>query len=292
MKRRILIIEKDKRDATELKRLLAKEGLGTYTVFSINDIYHRTRDDKFDLIFIDIDLWEENSSLFADISGNWFNGARVILTSRKYSTNGVLGRAMNAGVYGCIHKPFIKSEISGIISLLGMATREERTLVPAFVRHLAVMILLITSVLFQPFNSAWGMEGVPESIRSPQQIAEWFNKEFAYQLEMTDDWQKPKEMVASKMGDCEDFAMLAAELLRRIGISGEIAIIRIRGLGLHAICVWQDDNGNYNFFSNKELIYTGEKDIRQAVGKYFTDMEGLVIVKGEKDFLKKAALNL
>jgi len=126
-------------------------------------------------------------------------------------------------------------------------------------------------------------KGVPSTIQSPQAISDWLSREFTYRLELPDRWQAPSETLSSKMGDCEDFALLGADLLRRIGIESDIAIVKFRDLNVsHAICIWKNSEGSFDFMDDRRLRRTGEKRIEDAVGRYYPDWEKIVFVDSRK----------
>lgn len=109
---------------------------------------------------------------------------------------------------------------------------------------------------------------------TPQELAKWFSEEFKYQWEIIDKWNTPQETIDSKEGDCEDFAILASAVLWRMGIDNDILVIKFKDLDVaHCICVWEDENGMYNFMSNKELYNTGKNKIKAAIDKFFPDWE-------------------
>ena len=96
------------------------------------------------------------------------------------------------------------------------------------------------------------------------------------QVEYTDDrwfdhWQNPQETWRKMSGDCEDYALLAVELLRQIGIEGNILVVNCKPkypMGNHAVCVFKDDDltgGTYWFWSNAILRKTELTDIQDVV---------------------------
>ena len=62
---------------------------------------------------------------------------------------------------------------------------------------------------------------------TPKAIAGFLRRAFTFKRDadlfgMEDRWQSPEEFLARKVGDCEDYALLAQALLRRNGIEAYI----------------------------------------------------------------------
>lgn len=135
--------------------------------------------------------------------------------------------------------------------------------------------------------SAKELENIPPNIDSPQKVATWFTEEFEYRGEYPDVWQAPSSTLRTKKGDCEDFAILASSALRKIGISSNIAIIKFNGLSTsHAICIWRNKNGKYNFISNGHLYKSKAPTLEGAVEKYYPDWDKIILANTKKEHLK------
>ena len=118
---------------------------------------------------------------------------------------------------------------------------------------------------------------VASSIKTPEALAGWLSSNLRYEFAMGDDWQTPEEIVKLKKGDCDDFAVLAKAILKELGIKSDVVVLRFKGLSVaHAVCVWKDANGNISFISNRELHQTDQPDVRQAILKYYPDLETIV----------------
>ena len=61
-----------------------------------------------------------------------------------------------------------------------------------------------------------------------------------------DHWQSPEEFLARKVGDCEDYALLARALLRRRGITAHVLSLFGQEGYAHTVCVFLDAQGRYN----------------------------------------------
>ena len=86
---------------------------------------------------------------------------------------------------------------------------------------------------------------------TPNAIASFLRQEFTFTRDAdlfgeADHWQSPEEFVARRQGDCEDFAMLARELLIRNWIKAYAVSVYGAGGYAHTVCVFVDPQGWYN----------------------------------------------
>lgn len=154
-------------------------------------------------------------------------------------------------------------------------------------KKLTLVLGFILSLLLIPqFCLAQGVNNLPSFISSPQQLSQWFLKEFKYVGEMPDYWQSAEETMNLRQGDCEDFAILAQAILGRLGINSQIAIVKFKGLNQsHAICIWQE-NGFYNFISNQTLIQTKAGSVKEAIEEKYPDWEQITFTSPKGEHLK------
>ena len=139
----------------------------------------------------------------------------------------------------------------------------------------------------ESYSPQINMTGLPSSVSSPEKLAEWMSKELSYRMEFPDKWQTPEETLVRRKGDCEDFALLASTFLNSISISNDIVIVEFRDLGVsHALCVWKDTGGGYNFISNRQMKHTGKTELAEAIGKYYPDWHKLLFVNERKKLVK------
>jgi len=148
-----------------------------------------------------------------------------------------------------------------------------------------MMVAMMMAWFLTASCMAQELGGVPRSIKTPEQIAEWFSSEFQYRIKIPDRPQSPSETLQLKSGDCDDLATLASLVLSDSGISSNVVIIKFQGLNIrHAICIWKDKDGTYSFLSNKELQRTGQRDIRRAIQKFYPDMEAITFLDAGKEY--------
>lgn len=143
---------------------------------------------------------------------------------------------------------------------------------------LFVLLVFIAAVASNAIASQ-GLEEAMQGMRSPEDIARFFSQEFTYAMTLPDRAHTPEETMETMSGDCEDFALLASEMLARMGVESQVLIIRFSGMKIaHAICIWKDKKGYYNFISNRELERTGQRTVEGAVMKFYPDCQGIASI--------------
>ena len=103
------------------------------------------------------------------------------------------------------------------------------------IKNVIVAGVLISSISLAP---SW--------IKNVDDYALWIS-EFTYQAEVLEDnWKTPKETIRDKGGDCEDFAILAVEVLKKLDYKVYLIGIELEREGElkgHAIALLKHDNG-------------------------------------------------
>jgi hypothetical protein len=141
------------------------------------------------------------------------------------------------------------------------------------------LIALIFMVQFlTPLCSGQELSGIPRTLKSPQDLEKWLSG-FKSKMQLPDMPQTVKEMLITRVGDCDDFAILASKALAGLGISSTVLVIKFKGTPIrHAICVWKDENGNHNFFSAKRLVQTKKKSMDDVVKRYYPYFESVSVM--------------
>lgn len=93
---------------------------------------------------------------------------------------------------------------------------------------------------------------------TPDAVAGFLLDQFAFQRDTdlfgeVDRWQSPEEFLQRRVGDCEDYALLAQELLRRNGIEAYVfSLFGPEGYA-HTVSVYRDEDGRYNVINEDKL---------------------------------------
>lgn len=153
-------------------------------------------------------------------------------------------------------------------------------------RHsLIVFIIAVTLLLPSLGFAAASWQSQVVSIKTPENLANWLKNDFEYVWESFDAWQSPQETINLKKGDCEDFAILAAEVLRRLGVSSDILIIKFKDLKTaHAVCAFKGRGGKYQFISNRQLIETQEDKLQEAIKKIYPDWDYVIFTSPQREY--------
>ncbi len=152
-----------------------------------------------------------------------------------------------------------------------------------------IMIIIVavyagTGVLFAQDNAY--IYQTPElaeifsSIQSPEQLSSWLSKNFHYEMKFPDYPQTIDKILESRVGDCDDLATLSSLILSTLNIDNKVIIITFKGISIkHAICIFRNKYGSYDFISNKELIRTKQTTIKLAIASVYQDCTSYEDVK-------------
>ena len=93
---------------------------------------------------------------------------------------------------------------------------------------------------------------------TPKAVAAFLHNAFTFKRDEelfgeADRWQAPEEFVTRRVGDCEDYALLARALLRRNGIEAYLFSIFGKEGYAHTVCVFVDARGRYNVIDGDTL---------------------------------------
>ena len=130
-------------------------------------------------------------------------------------------------------------------------------------KTLAVMLIVC---LF--FNL--GMSAPARSVvDTPDKIGDWIKDNITYVIDPEDIWQSAEETLRTEVGDCDDTAILAMQLLKKIGIKSQFvhfAWTKNEKTYGHAICIFKV-NGKYNYIGT-ERYQACQADTIRDVCKY------------------------
>jgi hypothetical protein len=93
---------------------------------------------------------------------------------------------------------------------------------------------------------------------TPKAIVRFLRDEFKFQPDAElfgapDRWQAPEEFLARRIGDCEDYALLAEALLRRNGIEAfALSVFGDQGYS-HTVAVFLEEDGRYSVINQGKL---------------------------------------
>jgi hypothetical protein len=92
------------------------------------------------------------------------------------------------------------------------------------------------------------LDALAREYTTPAAIGRWLRTEFRFvrdrdQFGVVERWQSPEEFLAVRRGDCEDFALLARELLARNGVEAFVFSLFGGDGYAHTVCAFRDGAG-------------------------------------------------
>ncbi len=119
-------------------------------------------------------------------------------------------------------------------------------------------------------QSPLSIQNLSNELTSPEKIARFLWRNFSYEKDQTqfgteERWQSADEFLSTRKGDCEDFAVLAKELLNQSG--RKAFLLNIYGSRYaHTICVYVE-NGKYNAIDGSELKQINAQDMNSLISE-------------------------
>ncbi len=132
-----------------------------------------------------------------------------------------------------------------------------------------------------PFQNV--LSGLAASLSSPDTLARYMWKNFSVESDQSnfgqeDHWQSPEELLATRKGDCEDFARFAYEILRMNGRKAFMISVYGKGGYGHTVCVFLE-NGRYNVIDDTEVKRLQARSLTDVFGKIYPQWEKAALVK-------------
>ena len=129
-------------------------------------------------------------------------------------------------------------------------------------------------------------------LKTPENIAHYMWRNFVFETDQRqfgreEYWQSPQELMQTRKGDCEDFAVFAYELLKRQGI--QTFLLNVYGGSFaHTVCVFKD-KGKYQIIDGSDIKRVNASSLDELSKKIYPFWEPLrkFIVEDQKLFLKK-----
>ena len=132
---------------------------------------------------------------------------------------------------------------------------------------------------------------------TPKAVAAFLRKEFTFQRDEelfgeVDHWQTPEEFAARKVGDCEDYALLAQALLRRNGIEAYVFSLFGEEGYAHTVSVFVED-GRYNVINQGKIRYYRAKSLEALASALYPSWTfgGIVEQDGTRGRMVRAISN-
>ena len=102
------------------------------------------------------------------------------------------------------------------------------------------------------------LESIARVCVTPEQVARFLHNNVVFQDDLSlfgqaDYWQAPEELLVRRRGDCEDYALLARDLLSRQGVEAFVFSLYGEGGYAHTVCVFVE-GGRYSVMNQDRLV--------------------------------------
>lgn len=127
------------------------------------------------------------------------------------------------------------------------------------------------------------------SLNTPQKIFDWMLVNIHYNIDqsLNDEFRPAEVTYERRSGDCDDYALFAQTILTSHGYETEILSIFNRERG-HAICVWRERDGTYNYLSNINIYYIHAGSYAEIAAAVYKDWDYYQIYSTKENIVRNS----
>jgi len=121
------------------------------------------------------------------------------------------------------------------------------------------------------------LDSVARSHPTPERLAGFLGAHLTFQEDLSlfgqqDYWQSPEEVFTRGRGDCEDYALLASDLLARQGVHSFLFSLYGKKGYAHTVCVFME-GGRYSVLNQARLVRYRAVSLEELAGKLCSGWE-------------------
>ena len=119
----------------------------------------------------------------------------------------------------------------------------------------------------------WTVEAVAQACPTPEALAEFLHQHIRFSedwvsMGVEDYWRRPEEFLAQGEGDCEDYALLSEEVLRRLGWEAFTFSLYGQGGYAHTVCVFRD-GFSYSVVNQDRVMHLKARSLEELAGRLY-----------------------
>lgn len=133
------------------------------------------------------------------------------------------------------------------------------------------LFFLFTSAVYSDTAASAQLEMAVKSCQTPEQLAAFLKEKIFFCEDQrlfgnADYWQNPEEFLQRGAGDCEDYALLAREILKRSDIPAFVFSLYGGSGYAHTVCVFTDRQG-YSVLNQDQLIRLNARTLKEVADR-------------------------
>ncbi len=138
----------------------------------------------------------------------------------------------------------------------------------------ALLLSGAAEVSSDPARAENSMESAARACATPDQISRFLRENVLFQEDQSlfgqaDYWQTPEELLARRKGDCEDYALLACDLLLRQGKEAFVFSLYGEKGYAHTVCVFVE-GGRFSVLNQDRLVRYGASSLEELAGQLYS----------------------
>ncbi len=138
---------------------------------------------------------------------------------------------------------------------------------------LALCVSGVPRVSSDPGRMSSPLDSIAQAYPTPERLAAFLHQNVTFQDDLrlfgqVDYWQAPEEMIARGQGDCEDYALLAQDLLGRQGTEAFIFSLYGEAGYAHTVCVFVEKD-LYNVMNQDRLMRLQAGSLKELADRLY-----------------------
>ena len=150
------------------------------------------------------------------------------------------------------------------------------------ISYFILCVVGVSPLRAQISNPSFSLPQIAAELKHPEEIAHFIWRHFRFESDQNhfgveERWQSPEELLETRQGDCEDFALFAHEILKRQGTPSFLVNVYGDGGGSgHTVCLFKK-GGRFHVINGTSFVSYAARDLKEV----FSQIE---------PFWKKAAI--
>ena len=155
----------------------------------------------------------------------------------------------------------------------------------------AVSLVLVSFVMTaeakaQLLDRSLSLRDLADQLQTPEDVAHYLWRHFSFESDQAqfgkeEYWQSPEEFLTTRRGDCEDFALMAHEILKMKGVKTYLVNIYSDRYA-HTVCVFKE-NDKFNVIDGTRVIRLESENLQELSSKIYPFWnQGAIVGLSEK----------
>lgn len=195
---------------------------------------------------------------------------------RRQATVSIVAPSRRAG-FGTPSSSLLGSGGLALATWLTRGCKAGSRVISALLATVLVSGVAAPQALSDPGRAENALERIARIHSTPERLANFLNAHLTFHEDQAlfgqvDYWQSPEEVFRLGKGDCEDYALLASDLLARQGVRTFVFSLYGKNGYAHTVCVFVQ-GGRYGILNQDRLVRSEASSLEGLAGELCRDWE-------------------